>query len=59
MALAPACTVAKMLSSVGPPVAMMGKLGWRSRTQDTKAGVDAAAEMLRMSAPAAIRSSMS
>ena len=59
MALAPARMVSRMLSSVGPPVAMMGTSGCCSRMQRTTAGVSAAAETLKMSAPALMRSSKS
>lgn len=38
MALAPAAMVAKMLSSVGPPVAMMGILGYWARISATTSG---------------------
>ena len=51
--------VARMLSSVGPPVAMMGISGWRSRSAATSCGVSDAAETFRMSTPAAIRASVS
>ena len=44
MALAPAWMVSKMASSLGPPVAMMGISGWRSRSAATSCGVSAAAE---------------
>ena len=44
MALAPALMVSRMLSSVGPPVAMMGTSGCCSRMRRTTAGVSAAAE---------------
>lgn len=44
MALAPASTVAEMLSGVGPPVAIMGTSGNFSRMRLTTSGVRDAAE---------------
>ena len=55
MALAPARMVARMVSSVGPPVAMMGTSGNCLRIWATISGVRAAPETFRMSAPASRR----
>ena len=44
MAFAPAAMVLRIVSSFGPPVAMMGISGWRSRSAATSCGVSAAAE---------------
>ena len=59
MALAPASTVAEMLSGVGPPVAIMGTSGNFSRMRLTTSGVRDAAETLSMDAPASRRACMS
>ncbi len=55
MALAPAWMVSRMVSSVGPPVAMMGTSGNLSRMERTMAGVLPAPDTLSISAPASIR----
>ena len=55
MALAPAWIVSRMVASVGPPVAMMGISGNFSRICRTMAGVSAAPDTFRMSAPQAMR----
>lgn len=51
MAFAPASTVAATLSSVGPPVAMMGTFGKSARMSRTSSGVFSAADTLSMAAP--------
>ena len=53
-ASAPAAMVARMASSVGPPVAMIGKSGYSRRRASTTWGVRAPAATFTMEAPAAI-----
>lgn len=59
MAFAPARMVSKMLSSVGPPVAMMAACGYCSRMWRTMLAVSAAPETLKISVPASMRPLMS
>ena len=51
--------VSKMLSSVGPPVAMMAACGYCSRMWRTMLAVSAAPETLKISVPASMRPLMS
>ena len=59
MALAPASTVARMLSSVGPPVAIIGTSGKRSLMLRTTCGVLPAADTFKMLTPESMRPCMS
>ena len=59
IALAPASIVAFIESSVGPPVAMIGILGYFSLIFFTISGVFLAAETLKISAPFFILPSIS
>ncbi len=54
MAFAPASIVSRMVSSVGPPVAIIGTVGKESRIIFTILGVSLAAETLNIFVPASI-----